>query len=226
MFLKFVNDTTIAPIAFNTTSTYNSSDNTSTRGRGQSSSRGHGIGRGARRPPHFQLCRKDGHYATKCLDLQAFDARPLDANLAEAFQAQCQTSSPDWFVDTGASAYMTPTSSNLTNVASYFGNASVIFSNGHDATISHIGNHHISPNISLLDALVVPKLTKSLIYVSKITQDNEVDVLFSNPMFTILNRHSKETLAQGRRKNGLYVLEQAQQVFFDKTYLKTFTSIF
>ena len=109
---------------------------------------------------------------------------------------------------------MTPTSVRLDATSSYSGNEYIVFGNGHSAPISHIGRSHISPTISLLDVLVVPKLTKSLLSVSKLTQDNQVDVVFSGPMFFIMNRHSKETLAQGRRRNGLYVLEQGQQAFF------------
>ena len=108
---------------------------------------------------------------------------------------------------------MTPASSNVEAAMPYAGNSSVYFGNGHAAPISHVSKTSISPNISLLDVLVVPNLTKSLLSVSKLTQDNEVDVLFSNPIFRIQNRHTKETLAQGKRKNGLYVLEHGHLAF-------------
>ncbi|GJW89625.1 hypothetical protein Tco_0167178 [Tanacetum coccineum] len=42
----------------------------------------------------------------------------------------------------------------------------------------------------------------------KVTHDNEVDVLFSDDMFLIQNRLTKETLARCNHKNRLYVLEQ------------------
>ncbi|GKB35432.1 retrovirus-related pol polyprotein from transposon TNT 1-94 [Tanacetum coccineum] len=231
MFLQSVNDSTVTPVAFKTTSSHATNDSSSSRGRGRSYSRGssnRGRGRGNRRPPHCQLCRKDGHYANRCPDLHTFARHPssLDANLAEAFQAQCNTSAPDWFVDTGASAHMTSDSAHLDAAASYSGNESVIFGNGNSASISHIGRSYISPNISLLDVLVVPKLTKSLLSVSKLTQDNQVDVVFSDPMFFIQNRHSKETLAQGRRRNGLYVLEQGQQAFLAKLSSKRIQASF
>lgn len=61
-----------------------------------------------------------------------------------------------------------------------------------------------------------PQLTKSLLSVRKLTEDNEVDILFSNPSFIIQNHHSKETLSQGRRKHGLYVLEHGQQAVLAK----------
>ena len=73
---------------------------------------------------------------------------------------------------------------------------------------------------------MVPKLTKSLLSVSKLTQDNPVDVVFSDPMFLIQNRHSKETLAQGRRRDGLYVLEQGNQAFLAKLSSKRITASF
>lgn len=51
--------------------------------------------------------------------------------------------------------------------------------------ISHIGTSHIFPNISLCNVLVVPNLKKILLFVGKLTEDNEVDIVFSNPLFTI-----------------------------------------
>nr|GEZ14261.1 hypothetical protein [Tanacetum cinerariifolium] len=193
MFLHSINDSSVAPVAFNIThrsSTDSSRGCGSTRGRSPyRGSSNRGRGRGTRHPPYCQL------YRTK---------------------SQCNTSSPDWFVDTGASTHMTPSSTNLDVVSSYEGNDYVIFGNGNGASISHIGRLHISPNISLLDVLVVPNLTKSLLLVSKLTQDNPVDVVFSDPMFLIQNRHSKETLEKRRRRNGRYVLDQGNQAFFTK----------
>ena len=67
----------------------------SSRGRGGHAFRG---GRG-RRPPHCQLCRKEGHYASACplLSLHATHKPGSDMNLAKAFHAQCHvtTNAPD-----------------------------------------------------------------------------------------------------------------------------------
>ncbi|KAM0033619.1 putative RNA-directed DNA polymerase [Helianthus debilis subsp. tardiflorus] len=71
--------------------------------------RGSSIGRSrsthARRPPHCQLCRREGHYGSSCPNLSSYAQRapPLDANLAQAFQAQCNIAqnTPDWTADTG-----------------------------------------------------------------------------------------------------------------------------
>ncbi|PWA80596.1 zinc finger, CCHC-type, Gag-polypeptide of LTR copia-type [Artemisia annua] len=94
-----LNGSTVQPVAFNTTtraSTRQQTEHSSSHGRGRNnySNRGgssRGRGRGYRRPPHCQLCRQEGHYATQCPDLNTFASRPaaVDANLARAFQAQC-----------------------------------------------------------------------------------------------------------------------------------------
>ena len=73
--------------------------------------------------------------------------------------------------------------SHLDSATTYSGNETVTFGNGNAASISHIGISHLSPNIALNDVLVVPQLTKNLLSVSKLTQDNLVDVLFFDPMF-------------------------------------------
>ncbi|GJV79029.1 zinc finger, CCHC-type containing LTR copia-type gag-polypeptide [Tanacetum coccineum] len=86
----------------------------------------------------------------------------------------------DWYVDSGASAHMTPSSSNLDSASTYSGNELVLFGNRNASSISNVGTSILSPNIALLDVLVVPHLTKSLLSISKLTMDNPVDVLFSN----------------------------------------------
>ncbi|KAF5790338.1 putative RNA-directed DNA polymerase [Helianthus annuus] len=75
------------------------------RYRGSSSGRTRNFNN--RRPPHCQLCRKEGHFASSCPSLASYaqHATPLDANLAQAFHAQCGIT-PDWTADSGATAHM------------------------------------------------------------------------------------------------------------------------
>ncbi|GJW68396.1 putative RNA-directed DNA polymerase, partial [Tanacetum coccineum] len=79
---------------------------------------------------------------------------------------------------------------------------------------------HMTPSLSTMDSvstysdvLVVPHLTKNLLSVSKLTKDNLVDVTFSDDVFIIQIRFSKTHLAQGRHKNGLYILEREHHAF-------------
>lgn len=157
------------------------------RGRGRGSNYG-GRGRG-KRPPHCQLCRTNGHYASSCPDLASFarkDTTP-DETLAQAFHAQCHVTnrSPDSYVDSGATSHKMPSTTHLDSSSPYTGHEQVIFGNGKVSPISHIGTSTLLSNLVLSDVLVVPNLTKNLLSISKLTQDSPVDVLFSNPFFTI-----------------------------------------
>ncbi|KAJ9698820.1 hypothetical protein PVL29_007749 [Vitis rotundifolia] len=62
----------------------------------------------SRRPPRYQICRMEGHYANRCN--QRYGRTDSSAHLAEAFNISCSFFGPeasDWFLDTGASAHMT-----------------------------------------------------------------------------------------------------------------------
>ncbi|GJW11132.1 putative RNA-directed DNA polymerase [Tanacetum coccineum] len=96
MFLQSLHGSATPPAAF-----FSQQQNRSgfTRGRQQGYSRGGGRGsnqnggrgRGGRRPPHCQLCRTNGHYASSCPDLHTYASNisTSDANLAQAFTSQC-----------------------------------------------------------------------------------------------------------------------------------------
>lgn len=94
MFLKSLHSSVTPPVAF--LSQQNRSG--SNRGRQQGFSRGNhggnqngGRGCGGRRPPHCQLCRTNGHYASSCPSLSTYasNAPSSDALLAQAFTSQC-----------------------------------------------------------------------------------------------------------------------------------------
>lgn len=63
------------------------------------------------------------------------------------------------------------------------------------------------------DVLVVPHLTKNLLSISKLTTDNPVDVLFSQPYFTIQDRKTRQALARRKCENGFYVISADHQAF-------------
>ena len=137
MFLKSLHGTTPPPAAFHVQNQRESS--TPSRGRGFSSrgnySRGTvAKGLGNRRPPHCQLCRTNGHYASSCPDLHTFATQTpaVDNDLAKAFHAQCHVNNdtPDWAGDTGATDHMAPNQECDHHTTPYKGNSQVIFGNG------------------------------------------------------------------------------------------------
>lgn len=152
-----------------------------------------------------------------CPDLASFSGQGSfsNANLAQAFQAQCHVTnnSSYWFIDSSDSTYMASSLEILDSDSTYTGSDHVVFGNGNTSSISHIGNSSISKDLKLSDVIVVPNFTKNLLSFSKLTKDSPVDVLFSNPFLVIQNRAIKEILASDRCENGLYVLNHGHQVF-------------
>ncbi|KAM0067602.1 putative RNA-directed DNA polymerase [Helianthus debilis subsp. tardiflorus] len=164
--------------------------------------------------PTCQLCNKHGHSAAQCFHLASFAQSTASPDqLAQAFHAQCQLNAtvPDWTSDTGATTHMLPNASPLQNTVPMQGNQKVFFGNGQSLPITHIGNTKIFGNIALNDVLVVPSITKNLLSIGKLTEDNPIDVVFSHPYFYIQDRQTKKTLAQGCREDGLYVLRPTHE---------------
>ncbi|KAJ0445424.1 putative RNA-directed DNA polymerase [Helianthus annuus] len=108
------------PVAF---SAQTQRSNSSPRGRGCRVSRGGNLagsrgGRGhGRRPPHCQLCRRDGHYANLCPNLATYasNVTPTEDTLANAFLSQCDINAPDWVADTGATDHLNRSTQNIQN---------------------------------------------------------------------------------------------------------------
>lgn len=156
------------------------------------------------------MCRKDGHYANTCPHLSSYATHKPGTytELEKAFYAQCHvsTNALDWFVDSGATNHMTDSTNSVTQHAPYDGHANVLFGDDNTLPNSYIGQSVIHNNVRLQDMLVVPNITNNLLSISKLTTDNNVDVLFSRPNFFIQDRATKWVLAKGRYEQGLYVL--------------------
>lgn len=125
LFLKSLHDAATPPASFFS----QNRSHGSTQGKGRSfsrgggSSRGGGRGRGGLRPPNCQLCRTNGHYASYCPNLHTYatNSNTTDANLAQAFHSQCHVmqGNPDWYMDSGATSHMTPSTNTVTFATPY-----------------------------------------------------------------------------------------------------------
>lgn len=76
-------------------------------------------------------------------------------------------------------AHMAFSTSYLDHAQPYTSHNMVVFGNGNVLPVSHIGTAHIPPNIHLKNTLVVPYLSKKMLYVSQLTNVYPIDVLFS-----------------------------------------------
>ena len=114
----------------------------------------------------------------------------LEAQLAEALTSSCSISgneASDWYLDTRASTHMTLDHCNLDQSTSYTGKDCVIVGNGASLPITYTGTISPSPDLKLLDVLVVPHITKNLLSISKLTNDFPFFVTFIDNFFTIQN---------------------------------------
>jgi hypothetical protein len=109
---------------------------------------------------------------------------------------------------------MTPDSFQLDKVQSYNGKDCVIVGNEASLSITHVVTLSPSPNIKLLDVLVVLQLTKNLLSISKLNFDYLLSITFIDTSFIIQNCNTGKVVATGgHRKDGLYVLERSQSTF-------------
>ncbi|XP_076956851.1 uncharacterized protein LOC143632160 [Bidens hawaiensis] len=146
IFLQTLNGTQPPHAAF---SAHSHKQNGSFFGRGRSTA--------LRRTPHCQLCSKEGHYANACPNLATYAQRAthLDANLAQAFLAQCNIAqtTPDWTADSGSTTHMLRTPASLEGPFADPGNTFVTFGNGQSLPVTHIGKTKINNDLPLQNVI-------------------------------------------------------------------------
>lgn len=112
--------------------------------------------------------------------LICYSIHSIEADIARAFHAQCHitTAQLDWFVDSCATNYMTPSHAYFSNSTLPGTNTSVMFGDGKNLHVETIGETYLPNNIKLNDVLIVEHLTKPLLYVATLTLNQPFDILF------------------------------------------------
>lgn len=88
---------------------------------------------------------------------------------------------PNWYVDSGASNHTTSNLNNMTHLVEYGGNETIKVGNGNVLPISHVGLCNLTSNagsLNLKNVLCASNITKNLISVSKLAQDNIIFIEF------------------------------------------------
>ncbi|KAH0716921.1 hypothetical protein KY285_012952 [Solanum tuberosum] len=110
------------------------------------------------------------------------------------------------YVDSGASSHMTHNLGILTDLRHYNGPDKILIGNGSKLDITHVAN--ISGScLKLREELVVPKINKNLLLVSKFVKDNCCTLEFAETNFVVKDKKTRTLLAKGYKRNGLYALE-------------------
>ncbi|KAK9135560.1 hypothetical protein Syun_014890 [Stephania yunnanensis] len=102
-----------------------------------------------------------------------------------------------WYGDSGASTHVTNDLIQLYNQSLYAGNDRLTVGNGSDLHISHIGSiksEYLYNLLRFTDTLCVPSVTKNLLSISKLTNDNHIFVEFHPNHCFIKDRHTKTIL--------------------------------
>lgn len=191
------------------------------RGRGGYSTRGRGFSQhqstqyNSDERPVCQICGRTGHTALKCYN--RFDNNYQEQDVTQAFSLLrvSDESGRDWLPDSGATAHVTPSTSNLQSATTYNGNDTVLVGDGAYLPITHVGSTTISSasgKISLNDVLVCPNIQKSLVSVSKLCDDFPYEVWFDANKVCVVDITPQKVVAKGPRSNGLYVLENQEFV--------------
>ncbi|KAL4376423.1 hypothetical protein GQ457_02G023530 [Hibiscus cannabinus] len=114
-----------------------------------------------------------------------------------------------WFPDSGATHHLTNDYNNLQDGSALPGSGSVQVGNGHTLPIKYFGQSNLvsnSKNFLLKNLLYVPSITKNLLSVSKLTQDNQVSLEFFPNHCQVKDLHTKCVLLEGHESGGLYKL--------------------
>jgi histone deacetylase 1/2 len=165
-----------------------------------------------RRPkPVCQVCTKPGHSAAKCWfrydESYQGEEAPRSAAAASMGGGGDYNFDPTWYSDTGATDHITHQLDRLNTHEKYLGRDNVKAANGTGMTIANIGKSIINTNsrpLLLNDVLHVPKTTKNLLSVHKLTRDNDVFIEYHPWYFLVKDRLTRRVLARGSSRGGLY----------------------
>ena len=171
--------------------------------------------------PQCQICSKFGHTALQCWyrfnsDYQPKDSKHSTSNNPQAMTATSATiGDTSWFLDTGATHYLTSDLNNLTIHNPFTRSDKVIVGDGKGLSIANIGKFSLaSSNGSLVfnDVLHVPSITTNLVSVQRFCSDNGTFIEFHPSHFVVKDQKTRLALLQGKIEKGLYKLPAAPRV--------------
>ena len=119
-----------------------------------------------------------------------------------------------WILDSGATHHITPYIDLVHNPSPI--NSQLHLPNGECSKVTHIGNIHLTPDITLSNVLVVPKFHCNLLSIPQLTSNNSVTVLFSATKCILQDPALMMEKEIGELLDGLYKLNP--QTLKSKTF--------
>ncbi|KAL9443488.1 hypothetical protein AB3S75_016782 [Citrus x aurantiifolia] len=170
--------------------------------------------------PTCQICLRTGHTANICWKLEEFIASgsyrpPPNRNPKSAYLANMEgPADANWYLDSGATHHLTNDINNMHVSEAFTGISKLVVGNGAGLSITHVGSaalkshnsHNTSLTLKLKDILLVPQITKNLISISKLTNDNDVVIEFTDNLCFVKDKMKSLIILQGKAEKGLYKL--------------------
>jgi hypothetical protein len=167
--------------------------------------------------PVCQLCGIIGRIAYRCYKPFNREFRsvgndgtstPRQVAMATQGRPAAPTIDTVWYMDTAATNHLTGDLNRLNMQEPYTGHDHVHTANGSGMRISHNGQSspstHTSTPLHLKNVLYVPEVTRNLLFVKKLTRDNNVFVEFHPYDVFVKDQDSREIIISGQSRGGLY----------------------
>lgn len=104
------------------------------------------------------------------------------------------------YADSGATNHVTVDYNTVANPTEYGGTTCVTIGNGNNLKISHVGNASLTNGrnkLNLENVLYVPTISKNLMNVSQLTQDNRIFIEFHDSYCVVKDNDRGQTLMKG-----------------------------
>jgi transposase InsO family protein len=151
-------------------------------------------------------CKKIGHYKNQCPELKERQANAFSAAFLNG-----KFSTEDWYVDSGASAHMTPNPEKLQRVRQVHEMKEIIIANQMSMPVKCSGDTQITTrvknsqfDITVRNILCIPNLTTNLLSVSQLVANGNT-VSFKKNICHIHNQQ-KVLIGVAELENGVYKL--------------------
>ncbi|CAL1372799.1 unnamed protein product [Linum trigynum] len=113
----------------------------------------------------------------------------------------------EWIIDSGCNEHITRDASVLNGESIDQDCHPVRIPNGDSIPVKRIGSVELTSGLKLKRVLYVPEFKCNLLSVSRLTQENNVALIFLRDMCIIQDLHSRSVIGRGILRDGLYYLK-------------------
>ncbi|KAE8725506.1 hypothetical protein F3Y22_tig00008673pilonHSYRG00011 [Hibiscus syriacus] len=149
------------------------------------------------------------------------DTNEIQANVCKydvndsSYNPFVHTATDKWYPDSSATHHVTYDKAGVSSGRPYVGKGKVYLGDSSTLPISHVSNVSLTANtceLQLDNVLCVPKITRNLLFVSKLIQDNNVYLKFHSDKCFVKDEETGRIHLEGKLENGLYCFDKSTQM--------------